>query len=770
MIDTETDSVQDSNGDVREFSQHRLLLEVDSELDSNDIENMKFLCQDVIPLSKLQKIDRGIDLFVQLEHANKISPKKGNLEMLVEILFRVRRLDLVKKLGRNSKEVRRKYGGSDRAECTNLLPFRNLLYELLEELTQEEYVTARFVLQSEFGKGTMSKIKSMMEFFTFLEREQELEIDDVGILYRIMDIVKRSDLKQKIQQYERHPNKRGHLGITSPPLAPVAGLGLKPERRHIIINPTTNAVQVSDNDVEMMDTTQNVAPPAAPGSGLLDSHITSISIELAKEPRWRALCSELGIDINDLDELTAAAESAAGKVKLMLMHWREVKVQNSSDAGRLLYLAMYKSNFQVLALQLGLRNLFPGVEMEHIPNSTAENTETAMEVPGNIPTLAPGNLPTQAPSASGNLPTQAPPAPRNDPSHEVAIAAVPPRPQLLNADRQEQENIAIHSEEAQISIVNPPDTNQPAQQNVQTAEGRMQGGSEVPRPTVNETEQQRQERELMQQMQRAHMDNELDLPSYKMDARPRGVCVIINNEQFYKIPGDPNSKEMPNRMGTNRDAERLTYIFQKLDFRVQIHNNQTDVEIVQVLSRIGYDNHNDYDCFVCCILTHGASGHVYGSNGKMIRISVLTSFLRAQKCPTLAGKPKLFFIQACQGREKQEGYDIEADAATIPFHLPKQPDLATDITGREMIPDEADYILGYATVPGYVSYRSRSQGSWFINKLVDMLDKYAYRHDLLSVLVKVNEEVGNAIANVDGGRYKQIPAPLVTLRKKLYFR
>ena len=75
------------------------------------------------------------------------------------------------------------------------------------------------------------------------------------------------------------------------------------------------------------------------------------------------------------------------------------------------------------------------------------------------------------------------------------------------------------------------------------------------------------------------------------------------------------------------------------------------------------------------------------------------------------------------------GIDIEMDS-----------DLEVD-QGRnsEMIPDEADFVLGCATVPGYVSYRSRSQGSWFVNKLVEMLDKYAGRwgplytlHDFLT--------------------------------------
>ena len=47
---------------------------------------------------------------------------------------------------------------------------------------------------------------------------------------------------------------------------------------------------------------------------------------------------------------------------------------------------------------------------------------------------------------------------------------------------------------------------------------------------------------------------------------------------------------------------------------------------------------------------------------------------------------------------------------------------------------------------------------------------FFYRYDLLSILVKVNEEVGRANARLEGGVYKQIPAPLVTLRKKLFFR
>ncbi|CAG2224734.1 CASP8 [Mytilus edulis] len=255
------------------------------------------------------------------------------------------------------------------------------------------------------------------------------------------------------------------------------------------------------------------------------------------------------------------------------------------------------------------------------------------------------------------------------------------------------------------------------------------------------------------------------MPFYKMNARPRGLAIIINNQHFHKIRNDQSSKEMPARTGTEKDAEKLDYIWRKLGFEVCLFNDVDSTRMNQIMVETGFLDHSNYDCLVVSILTHGVLGHVYGADGRIVRISQLTSVFSGRRCPSLAGKPKLFFIQACQGREKQEGHAIETDAGGS---MPEQ-DLNVD-RPRELIPDEADFLLGYATVPGYVSYRSRSQGSWYINKLSQNLDKYAYQHDLLSILIKVNEEVGRATANIDNGAYKQIPAPMFTLRKRIIFR
>lgn len=72
-----------------------------------------------------------------------------------------------------------------------------------------------------------------------------------------------------------------------------------------------------------------------------------------------------------------------------------------------------------------------------------------------------------------------------------------------------------------------------------------------------------------------------------------------------------------------------------------------------------------------------------------------------------------------------EGYPVAAVDGLM--SIPQQDGLETEELPVETIPNEADFLIGYATVPGYVSFRSKSQGSWYINTLVRMLHKYGDR-------------------------------------------
>ncbi|KAM8789704.1 caspase-10 [Rhynchonycteris naso] len=235
---------------------------------------------------------------------------------------------------------------------------------------------------------------------------------------------------------------------------------------------------------------------------------------------------------------------------------------------------------------------------------------------------------------------------------------------------------------------------------------------------------------------------------YRMDHKFRGYCVIINNHNFTTLR---------ERQGTNKDAESLKGVFQWLGFYVDKQDDVTKVQLEEILKKYrSHPDHAEGDCFVFCILSHGKFGAVYSSDEALIPIQEITSHFTALQCPGLLNKPKLFFIQACQGEEIQSSVSIEADAINSePIH----PSL------QDRVPVEADFLIGMATVPGYVSFRHTKEGSWYIQSLCNHLrDLVPRREDILSILTVVNNDVSQR-----GVKKKQIPQPAYTLRKKVIF-
>ncbi|XP_070200397.1 uncharacterized protein [Littorina saxatilis] len=106
------------------------------------------------------------------------------------------------------------------------------------------------------------------------------------------------------------------------------------------------------------------------------------------------------------------------------------------------------------------------------------------------------------------------------------------------------------------------------------------------------------------------------------------------------------------------------------------------------------------------------------------------------------------------GTDADRGYTaLESDA------------LATE---RELIPNESDFLIAHSTVPGFESYRDTQKGSVYIQTLARTLSKHSGL-EIHDVLTKVNYAVGHKTNKVYGENsgYKQSPAPLYTLRKKL---
>ncbi|XP_010156885.1 PREDICTED: caspase-8, partial [Eurypyga helias] len=254
------------------------------------------------------------------------------------------------------------------------------------------------------------------------------------------------------------------------------------------------------------------------------------------------------------------------------------------------------------------------------------------------------------------------------------------------------------------------------------------------------------------------------LEAYKMTSQPRGVCVILNNHSFAKArEAVPELKNLKDRNGTDMDAAALSNVFKKLHFKIEEHRDLTAEGIRKMVNSYQCTDHTDKDCFVCCVLSHGKKGIIYGVDGQEVPIRELTTSFTGQNCRSLAGKPKVFFVQACQGDASQKGVTIETDSA--------EQDSCVETDARlqlSCIPAEADFLLGMATLQDYVSYRSPREGTWYIQALCQHLEYSCPRgEDILTILTAVNQEVSRKSCKPNAE--KQMPQPSFTLRKKLIF-
>ncbi|XP_078615848.1 uncharacterized protein LOC144884415 isoform X1 [Branchiostoma floridae x Branchiostoma japonicum] len=231
------------------------------------------------------------------------------------------------------------------------------------------------------------------------------------------------------------------------------------------------------------------------------------------------------------------------------------------------------------------------------------------------------------------------------------------------------------------------------------------------------------------------------ITSYDMGRDPRGVAIIINNIHF---------EDMADRDGAEGDTDRLKEVFEGLGFKVVTFHDLGHSKMVDVMMDQGKADHSNYDCFVCCIMSHGTMGKVYSSDDVGIDICELMKPVNAKKCPSLKGKPKLFFIQACQGEKTQrkEGFDYgEYDAKPVPF-----------------ICHEADFFLGLATVPGYVARRDQD-GAPYVHHLAKLLKDFGPTHDLSAIMAMVCDKMND----IHDDKFGWISSNHSTLRKKVVF-
>lgn len=232
-------------------------------------------------------------------------------------------------------------------------------------------------------------------------------------------------------------------------------------------------------------------------------------------------------------------------------------------------------------------------------------------------------------------------------------------------------------------------------------------------------------------------------------------------------------------------------------------------------------DHSDNDCLAVIVLSHGElvpytdfnSGHESNtilshdlmsyvhSRDTKYPLQMIWSYFTDENCPTLKNKPRIFLIQACQGSKTDPGMRlvskrsmttesdcIEVGLDSVPLEKRRQQPMTMAQRGMSIdetdgvpyepikvkpILPQKDFLIAYASLPGFYSFRNTLNGAWFIQTLCKEFDEREDHYDLMKILTLVNQTVAYDYEShsyeLDLDLKKQIPCVVSMLTKLLLF-
>ncbi|XP_003925710.1 CASP8 and FADD-like apoptosis regulator isoform X1 [Saimiri boliviensis] len=232
---------------------------------------------------------------------------------------------------------------------------------------------------------------------------------------------------------------------------------------------------------------------------------------------------------------------------------------------------------------------------------------------------------------------------------------------------------------------------------------------------------------------------------YKMKSKPLGICLIIDC--------------------IGNETELLRDTFTSLGYEVQKSLHLTMDGILQVLQRVArMPQHQDYDSFVCVLVSRGGSQSVHGVDQTHSGLSLhhIRRMFMGDLCPYLVGKPKVFFIQNYMVSEGQleDSSLLEVDGPAM-----KNVESNPQQRGLRTVHREADFFWSLCTADVSLLERSCSSPSLYLQCLSQKL-RQERKRPLLDLHTELNSHIYDWNSRVSAKEKYNVWLQH-TLRKKL---
>ncbi|XP_052049560.1 CASP8 and FADD-like apoptosis regulator isoform X2 [Apodemus sylvaticus] len=207
--------------------------------------------------------------------------------------------------------------------------------------------------------------------------------------------------------------------------------------------------------------------------------------------------------------------------------------------------------------------------------------------------------------------------------------------------------------------------------------------------------------------------------SYRMQSKPLGICLIIDC--------------------IGNDAGYLQETFTSLGYHVQPFLFPTSHDITEIVRRFACKTqHQDYDSFICVLVSRGGSQSMMGVDQVYSGFSLecVKNMFTGDTCPSLRGKPKLFFIQNYESLGSQlEDSSLEVDGPSI-----KNVDSKPLPPRRCTTHPEADIFWSLCTADVSHLEKSSSASSVYLQKLSQQL-KQGRKRPLVDLHVELMDKI-----------------------------
>uniref|UniRef100_A0A3B3SFC5 Caspase a n=1 Tax=Paramormyrops kingsleyae TaxID=1676925 RepID=A0A3B3SFC5_9TELE len=213
------------------------------------------------------------------------------------------------------------------------------------------------------------------------------------------------------------------------------------------------------------------------------------------------------------------------------------------------------------------------------------------------------------------------------------------------------------------------------------------------------------------------------------------LALLINNIEFDRA-------DMLRR-GAERDGERMEVLLRGLDYDVvHLKNKSAEDMNKEVKAFAQREEHRLSDSTFVVFMSHGKRDGIFGIHHKskedsdVFNIDNIYNHLNTKSCKGLRDKPKIILIQACRGGKFV--LVAPSDGSTwVCDNVPEVPEAMEDDSIKEDH-KEKDFISLLSCTPDTKSLRHVTEGTIFIQRLVEIFNTYAFEDHIEELFRKAS--------------------------------